>query len=381
MSVETLVFFLAGAALLIAGAEILVRGASRLAVTIGISPLVIGLTVVAFGTSSPELAVTLQASVAGEPDIALGNVVGSNVFNVLFILGLSALIAPLVVAQQLVRLDIPLMIGVSVLLFALALDGNIGRIDGLVLTGGIVGYCLFVIRQSVKESPAVRAEYETEFAQRSTRVSQRLFNIVLVIIGLAMLMLGSRWLVSGAVAIAEVLGVSKLVIALTIVAAGTSLPEVATSVVASIRGERDIAVGNVVGSCLFNMLAIVGLSSIVAIDGIRVAPAALRFDLPVMIAVSIACLPICFTGYRIARWEGFLFLAYYAAYTLYLILDSADHDALPEFSAMMGLFVIPLTLVTLVVLTVRALKGRRTAEGGADAAQPGAAADAKQRRG
>jgi cation:H+ antiporter len=254
---------------------------------------VVVLQVVAFGTSSPELAVSLQASLAGEPDIALGNVVGSNVFN-------------------------------------------------------------FVIRQSVKESPAVRAEYETEFAQRSTRVSQRLLNIVLVIIGLAMLMLGSRWLVSGAVAIAEALGVSKLVIALTIIAAGTSLPEVATSVVASIRGERDIAVGNVVGSCLFNVLAIVGLSSVVAMDGIRVAPAALRIDLPVMIAVSIACLPICFTDYRIARWEGFLFLAYYAGYTLYLVLDSADHDALPEFSAIMGLFVIPLTLVTPVVLTVRA---------------------------
>jgi cation:H+ antiporter len=206
-------------------------------------------------------------------------------------------------------------------------------------------------------------------------VSQLLLNIVLVIIGLAMLVLGSRWLVSGAVAIAEALGVSKLVIALTIIAAGTSLPEVATSVVASIRGERDIAVGNVVGSCLFNVLAILGLSSIVATDGIRVAPAALRFDVPVMIAVSIACLPISFTGYRIARWEGFLFLAYYAAYTLYLILDSADHDALPEFSAMMELFVIPLTLVTLVVLTVRALKSRRTAEGAADAAQPAAGAD------
>ena len=153
-------FFLAGVALLIGGAEILVRGASRLAAAIGVSPLVIGLTVVAFGTSSPELAVSLQASVAGEPDIALGNVVGSNVFNVLFILGLSALIAPLVVAQQLVRFDVPLMIGVSVLVFVLALDGSIGRFDGLVLTGGIVGYCLFAIRQSLKELPAVRAAYE-----------------------------------------------------------------------------------------------------------------------------------------------------------------------------------------------------------------------------
>jgi cation:H+ antiporter len=364
----TLVLFVAGALLLIAGAELLVRGASRLAAAIGVSPLVIGLTVVAFGTSSPELAVSMQASVSGEPDIAIGNVVGSNVFNVLFILGLSALIAPLIVAQQLVRLDVPLMIGVSVLLLVLALDGRISRFDGLLLTGGIVAYCLFAIRQSRKESPAVRFEYADEFGQGAPRASQRLLNILLVVAGLGMLLLGSRWLLSGAVAIAEALGVSTLVIGLTIIAAGTSLPEVATSVIASIRGERDIAVGNVVGSNLFNVLAIVGLSSVVAADGIRVAPAALRFDIPVMIAVSAACLPIFFTGYRIARWEGALFLAYYAGYTFYLILDAAEHDALPAFSAMMGLFVIPLTVVTLAVLTVRALKSKRAADGAGETA-------------
>lgn len=359
LSSETLLLFLAGIALLIAGAEALVRGASQLAAAIGISPLVIGLTVVAFGTSSPELAVSLQASLAGEPDIALGNVVGSNVFNILFILGLSAVIAPLVVAQQLVRLDVPLMIGASGLLLALALDGRIGRIDGLVLTGGIVAYCVFVVRQSLKEIPAVRAEYEREFGRRPRRMTQRLLNVVMVVVGLAMLMLGSRWLLGGAVAVAEALGLSKLVIALTIVAAGTSLPELATSVVASVRGERDIAVGNVVGSNIFNVLAIAGVSSLVAADGISVAPAAIRFDIPVMIAVSAACLPILFTGYRIARWEGLLFLSYYAAYTLYLILDAAQHDALPAFSAMMGFFVIPLTLVTLAVLATRALMLQR----------------------
>jgi cation:H+ antiporter len=355
----TLVLFLVGIVLLIAGAEALVRGAARLAAVIGISPLVIGLTVVAFGTSSPELAVNLRASLAGEPDIALGNVVGSNIFNMLFILGLAALIAPLVVAQQLVRLDVPLMIGVSVLLLALALDGTIGRVDGLVLFAGIVGYNLFVIRQSSKETAAVRSEYEQEFGERPRRITQWLVNGALVVIGLGMLVVGSRWLVNGAVAVATALGLSELVIALTIIAAGTSLPEVATSVVASIRGERDIAVGNVVGSNLFNVLAILGLSSIIAADGIRVAPAALRFDIPVMIAVSMACLPIFFTGYQIARWEGFLFLAYYAGYTLYLILDAAEHDALPAFSAVMTLFVLPLTGATLAVLAIRALKVRR----------------------
>jgi cation:H+ antiporter len=359
MSVETSLFFLAGIALLIAGAEALVRGASRLAAAIGISPLVIGLTVVAFGTSSPELAVSLRAGVTGAPDIALGNVVGSNIFNGLFILGLSAAIAPLVVAQKLVRFDAPLTIGVSVLLFALALDGRVGRIDGLVFFAGIVGYTVFVVRQSLKETAAVRSEYEQEFGYRLRRATQWLVNIAFVVVGLAMLMAGSRWLVNGAVEVAKALGLSELVIALTIIAAGTSMPEVATSVVASIRGERDIAVGNVVGSNLFNVLAILGLTGIVAADGIQVAPAALRFDIPVMIAVSVACLPIFFTGYQIARWEGVLFLAYFAAYTSYLVLDAADHDALVPFSAVMGLFLLPITLVTLTVVAVREWRVQR----------------------
>jgi cation:H+ antiporter len=359
MNSGALLFFLAGLVLLITGAEAIVRGASRLAGAIGISPLVIGLTVVAFGTSSPELAVSLRASLTGSPDIALGNVVGSNIFNVLFILGLSALIAPLAVAQQLVRFDVPLTIGASLLLFALALDGRIGRIDGLVLFTGIVGYSVFVVRQSLKESAAVRSEYEKEFGQRPRRVTQWLVNLALVVIGLAMLMLGSHWLVSGAVAVAKALGLSELVIALTIVAAGTSLPEVATSVVASIRGERDIAVGNVVGSNLFNVLAILGLSSVIATDGLRVAPAALSFDIPVMIAVSVACLPIFFTGYQIARWEGLLFLAYFVGYTVYLVFDTAQHDALRGFSTVMGLFVLPLTSVTLAVLAIQAWRVQR----------------------
>lgn len=353
-----LLLFLAGTALLIAGAEALVRGASRLAVAMGISPLVIGLTIVSFGTSSPELAISLQAGVSGSSDIALGNVVGSNIFNVLFILGLSALVAPLVVAQRLVRLDVPLMIAVSLVLMLLALDGSISRLDGALLLGGIVAYCVMVVRQSLKESVQVRAEYEKEFGQRPTGAVHWIVNLALVVVGLGMLALGSRWLVNGAVAVAEALGVSQLVIALTIVAAGTSLPEVATSVVAALRGERDIAVGNVVGSNLFNLLAILGAAGMIAPDGIDVARAALRFDIPVMIAASIACLPIFFTGFRISRWEGALFLAYYGAYTLYLILEAAQHDALPAFSVVMGFFVLPLTAITLAVLAFRTFRNR-----------------------
>lgn len=354
--------FVLGLALLVMGAELLVRGASRLARRFGISPLVIGLTVVAFGTSAPELAVSVQAGFAGQADIALGNVVGSNIFNVLFILGLSALIVPLVVSQQLVQLEVPLMIGVSVLLLIMALDGRIGGFDGLLLFVGVLAYTVFALRQSRKESGAVRTEYAQEYGTDTHSLLGRLpLQIACIVAGLALLVLGAHWLVEGAVVMARMFGVSELIIGLTIVAAGTSLPELATSVVAALRGERDIAVGNVVGSNLFNILAITGIAAMVTPGGLEVAPALLRFDLPVMIAVALACLPIFATGHLISRWDGALFLGYYAAYVLYLVLTATRHAMLPVYgSAMLG-FVLPLTAVTLIVLLVRH-RARKAAE-------------------
>ena len=257
MNITIIFFLLLGLALLVAGAELLVRGASRLALRFGISPLVIGLTVVAFGTSAPELAVSVQSGLAGQSGIAVGNIVGSNIFNVLMVLGLSALITPLVVSQQLVRLDVPLMIGASMLLWIMALDGRIGLFDGLLLTSGIMAYTVFAIQQSRKESAPVQAEYAQELGEgENTWVGRLPVQITLIIGGLALLVLGAHWLVDSAVAIARTLGVSEVIIGLTIVAAGTSLPELATSVVAAMRGEREIAVGNVIGSCLFNLLSI-----------------------------------------------------------------------------------------------------------------------------
>jgi cation:H+ antiporter len=343
-----------GLALLVAGAEALVRGASRLARAAGVSPLVVGLTVVALGTSSPEIAVSLGAALGGEADIAVGNVVGSNIFNILVVLGLSAVVAPLIVAGRLVRLDVPIMIGVAVGFFALALDGRLGRVDGLLLAAGAAGYGVLTVRRSPKEADLVRAEYDRALGARPRGRWRWVVDLGFVVVGVWMLAVGARWLVGGAVAVAEAVGVSTLVIGLTIVAGGTSLPEVATSVVAAFRGERDIAVGNVVGSNILNLLLVAGLAAAVAGDGVSVAPAVRRFDLPVMVAASVACLPIFFTGHCIARWEGLLFLAYYAAYSAYLILDAADHDALPAFSAVMEGFVIPLTAVTLALLAYRA---------------------------
>ncbi|GAB4323545.1 MAG: calcium/sodium antiporter [Dehalococcoidia bacterium] len=349
----TIILFVAGIALLVVGAEALVRGAARIAVTAGISPLVVGLTVVAFGTSSPELAVTISSSTGGDPDIAIGNIVGSNILNTLLILGASAVITPLVVSQRLVRREVPLMIAVSVVVFPFALDGRVDRLEGLVLAGGVVVYTAWAIWNSRREHQLIQAEYAAEFSARERTLAGIALDVVLVVGGLGLLVLGSNWFVDGAVDIADALGVSQLVIGLTIVALGTSMPEVATSIMASLRGERDIAVGNVVGSNLFNILAVLGITSVVADGGVAVADAALRFDIPVMIATAVACLPIFFTGWAIVRWEGLLFLGYYVAYTAYLLLDASGHDALPAYSFVMLVFVVPLTAVTLAVLAFR----------------------------
>jgi cation:H+ antiporter len=350
MGLMEIVFFVGGLVLLVGGAELLVKGASRLAAAFGISPLVVGLTVVAFGTSAPELAVSISSAYAGDADIAIGNVVGSNIANVLLILGISAVIVPLIVKSQLVRFDVPVMIGASFLLLALGLDGAISRIDGVLFFTLVVTYVVVLIRKSRRETAEVMAEFEAEYSDTSPSTP---VNLGLVVAGLGMLVVGSNLLVDAAVTVAERLGVSELVIGLTLVAIGTSLPEVATSIMAAIRGERDIAVGNVVGSNIFNILTVLGLSSIVAPDGIPVARSAIDFDIPFMIAVAIACLPIFLTGHLIARWEGAVFLGYYVAYTVYLILQASEHDALEPFSQAMFRFVVPLTVITIVATVLQ----------------------------
>ena len=348
-----LLLFIAGLVALVAGAELLVRGASKLALSLGISPLVVGLTIVAFGTSAPEVAVSVGSAIQGRTDIAIGNVVGSNVFNVLFILGLSALIAPLVVNVQIIRQEVPIMIGASLLLLAFALDGRVGRIDSAIFLVLLAAYTGFLIVQSRRETKQAQDTYAHATERASTWDSKLPVQLLLIAAGLALLVLGSNWLVDAAVAFAKALGVSDIVIGLTIVAAGTSMPEVATSVMAAIKGERDIAVGNVVGSNTFNILGCLGVTGLVAEGGLPIAASVLNFDLWVMIAVAFACLPIFLTGREIARWEGAVFLAYYAAYAAYLILAAQQHDALAAYSNVMLSFVVPITIVTIVVVLLR----------------------------
>ena len=359
------VLILLGLTVLTVGAEILLRGAVGLARAVGMSPLVIGLTVVAFGTSAPELAVSLKAAAGGKADIALGNVVGSNTFNVLFILGVSALIVPLAASRQLVRLDVPVMIVVSLLAWLFAADGSVGRVEGVMLFCGLIAYTAWLVRLGRREAVTLankEAEPGTPVAETAApnTIGHTARMLVYIVIGLACLILGARWLVDGAVSVAQALGVSDLLIGLTIIAAGTSMPEVATSIMASIRGQRDIAIGNVVGSNIFNLLGVLGATAMIAPEGVPVAPAALRFDIPVMVAVALACLPIFFTGGRIARWEATLFLAYYAAYITFLVLSATRHAALDSFSAAVLWFAVPLTVLGIVVSVLASLRSKRS---------------------
>lgn len=355
------VWFVAGLVLLVWGSEWLVKGAARLAATLGIPALVIGLTVVAFGTSSPELAVSVAAAFKGQADLALGNVVGSNIFNVLFILGISAIIVPLVIARQLIRLDTPLMLVVSLALWGMALDGKITRVDGALLVGALVAYIGLLLWLSLKEKAQPDGNFEKEFGKPEKTWKGVAIDAVLIVAGLVLLVIGARWLVAASVEFARALGVSELVIGLTIVAAGTSMPEVATSVMAALRGEREIAVGNVVGSNIFNILCVLGISSVVSPSGgINVPASALAFDIPVAVGVALACVPIFLTAGVVSRFEGALLLFAYVGYTTLLILWAGNSPSADIVAKAMLYGFVPATALFLVVDTTRHLMARKT---------------------
>ena len=358
MSAGTIVFLLVGFVALVAGAEALVRGASQIAARTGMSSVVIGLTVVAFGTSAPELAVSVGDALRGDEasgSIALGNVVGSNIANILLALGLAAAIGgSLIVAQRIVRLDVPIMIGASVLVFVMALNHQLGRAEGVVLFALLIAYVSWTVIAARRTSTAADiAEYDEAVDSATPGRHSVWIDLAMVGAGLALLVVGANLLVNSATDIAEELGVSDLVIGLTVVAIGTSLPEIATSVLAVMRGQRDIAVGNAIGSNIFNLLAVLGLTAIVSPHPLRIPESALQVDLPVMIAVAVACLPIFATGYVLRRWEGIVFLVYYVAYVAWLVIDANDHGVRNSYGLVMVYFVVPITAMTIGVIFVR----------------------------
>ncbi len=299
--------------LLFGGAELLVKGSASLAVRAGLTPLVIGLTVVAFGTSSPELAVSLKAAYAGQGDVAVGNVVGSNILNIAVILGLSAVIYPISVHLQLIKVDVPIMILVSVLLPVLLSDGRLGRVEGGLLFAGIIVYTIFNVMMARK---GAAAEVESEFAESVPKSTKHWsFDLVLIGGGLATLVVGSRLLVDNSIEVARAFQISEAVIGLTVVALGTSMPELATSIIAAVRRQPDIALGNVIGSNIFNILATLGLSSLMVpmtAGGITLV------DYAVMVGTAVLLLPFLMTGSRLGRLEGLVFLGGYCGYLAFL---------------------------------------------------------------
>lgn len=392
----TVLLLLGGFVLLVAGGEALVRGASSLGKTVGLSSLIIGLTVVSSATSAPELAVSAGAALSGSPGLAVGNVVGSNIANILFVMGLTAVFGALMVKTQLIKADIPIMIGLSVIALLMALDGTISTLEGSTLLGLLLVYLVVTIvlarRQTQRakntttpedddaasastgddaapaaSSPARTSAGDSVKPTRTLRTSKRrstLIDLVLLVVGIALLVAGAQMLVSASTTIAQALGVSDLIIGLTVVAIGTSLPELATSVIAALRGERDMAVGNLVGSNIFNIGAVLGLTAVIAPGGIEVDSAAVHFDLPVMIATALVLLPLAFTAAAIGRWEGALLVLLYGAYVTYLVLDASSHAALQPFNAAMLWFVLPITalwIAALVGYEVGVLRSRRAA--------------------
>jgi cation:H+ antiporter len=323
MTLHPTVVFLAGLVIILLGAELLLRGASRIAAMLGIKPILIGLTVVAVGTSAPELAIGITALREGRGALAVGNIAGTNILNILFILGLSAAIRPLPLQLQSIRLDVPVMIGAAVALFVMAFDGVLSRTEGLILVAAALVYAIALIRLSRRESEKTKREYAEEFGAQGLKagagIARGSWNAVLLSVGMALTVLGADLMVSGAVDIAQKLGVSDALIGLTIVAIGTSAPELATTLVGTLKNDRDVAIGNLIGSSISNILVILGLICVAAPQGVDVSPDVLRIDLPLGAAVAIACWPVFRSDRQVSRREGMAFVALYLAYLSTLV--------------------------------------------------------------
>lgn len=343
--------------MLIAGAELLVRAAVRLSARLRVRPLIMGLSVVAFSSSAPQMAISLQATLADNTDIAVGSVIGSSIFNILVILGLSALIIPLRVSRQLVRLDIPLMIGASALVFVLAYNERLTPSDGLILLAALLLYLVLLLRQS--RHPA-RPPLPSATDRRG--YAPRLSSMLLVLLGLGLLVFAGHLLLGAAVTVADDLGLSERVMGLTVIAVSTSLPQLATSLLAAVRGQRDIAVGNVIGSNLFNLLGVLGFTALVAPTPLSVSPNALDFDLPVLLCVAVLCLPVFYSGYRITRAEGLLFLGLYLAYGLHVVSFTTGMPLAGKLEHLMLFFVLPALVAFLLFSSLRAWRRQHKRE-------------------
>ena len=311
------IYLIAGLCLLYLGAQILVKGGAALALRLGLNALVVGLTVIAYGTSSPEMVVSVSASLQDNGAIAIGNVVGSNICNIALILGVCALVSPLSASAQIIRREIPIMIGVSVVLAAMLWDEQLSRPEGGVLFAGIVVYTVLTVRDARAETKGkAEQEYGEDFPAGSMGLGK---SVLLVVAGLGVLVVASQLFVGGAVVLAKSWGVTEAVIGLTVVAVGTSMPEFVTSLVAAVRGHGDVAIGNVVGSNIFNVLGILGIAALInPIDTSGLS----RVDLATMVVAALAMLPAARSGGVISRLEGAVLLFAYLGYTAWLVAQT-----------------------------------------------------------
>lgn len=345
----TILFFILGLVGLIAGAELFLKAVDHFGLKWGVSPLIMGLTVVAFATGAPELAISIKAALSGSADLVLGNIIGSNIANILLILGITAVISPLNITRRVVSIDVPIVIAASALVYVLSLDGTLGSIDGLFLLIGLIAYSYFTFTQIKKSTGDEEVEEVFQYEMSPNELAQGSYfyikNVGLLLIGLGLIVLGSNWMVDSAVTIATLLGLSELVIGLTIVSIGTSLPEIATSLSAARNGKADIAVANVMGSNLYNMLLTLGLTLVIAPNILVVSDAAINLDLPFMVAVSIACIPIFIAGFNLTRVDGSIFLIYYITYLTYLVLDAIGNPLVTTFQNVMLFAILPATVL------------------------------------
>lgn len=324
MELQPLLIFLGGLVVVVLGAEMLLRGAARLAAMLRISPIIIGLTVVSVGTSTPELAVGITAVHEGKGALAVGNIAGTNMLNILFILGLSALIRPLPTRLLSVRLDVPVMIASALALIIMSLDGVLSSTEGALLLLGAVFYTLALVKVSQRERAALKREFSHEFGETDVGTPQGwqagAWNTVLLLAGMALTVLGAQLLVAGAVGLAQSFGVSEAFIGLTVVAIGTSAPELVTTLVSTFRNERDVAIGNLIGSSIYNIVVILGLTMLVASEGVDVSREILLIDLPLAALVAVACLPVFRSDRMVSRAEGGSFVVAYLLYLAMLVM-------------------------------------------------------------
>ncbi|MDD3731002.1 MAG: calcium/sodium antiporter [candidate division Zixibacteria bacterium] len=356
MQISPEISLIAGLIALLAGAELLVRSATKIALFFNLSPLVIGLTIVAFGTSAPEIAVALSGSVDNHTGLGFGNVIGSNIFNLLFILGLMAVLKPLRIERKVIRVDIPLMIIASAGLLVLALDGCLSKIDSAIMLLGLVLFTVFTLRRGKKE----KNDFNKDFRESWKTISHGALTLQFIILPLSVILLGwgSDRVVDGSVVIARELGIDEFIVGLTIIAVGTSLPELVTSLLALVHQRCDMAVGNIVGSNIFNILGVTSVMTLVSSGGVTVTANNLSMDLPVLLASSVFCLPIFLSGYRISRSEGVVFLIYYLVYITFFAVVTATDNFYGTYVRISMVYVIPSVFITYVFIVLKLGKRR-----------------------